>query len=129
MDALAEELFHAYQDFHYNGLPSSNNGRVNVEFEAKLYNDIECFIRGGVCSYLINTAAYYNWLEYITNYGLSHPTWDNLLEKINFWDNKNYWDFLQEFSESNSGYNYLPNYDMEPKAILNMLEKSKQIGC
>ncbi|MGQ1892071.1 hypothetical protein ACT29H_16665, partial [Thermophagus sp. OGC60D27] len=39
---LKEEFFHAYLDFFYDGgiAQYADSGRVNIEFEAKLYKDI-----------------------------------------------------------------------------------------
>ena len=75
-ETLKEELFHAWQDAFYPGGISQylNVGKVNIEFEAKLFKDISrnldygcCYIFGedNIPSKIKND--YYSWIESIQN--------------------------------------------------------------
>ncbi len=128
---LSEELFHAYQDIFYpNGLPiSSNDGRVNIEFEAKLYADIECNLENRGCPYVLSTDDYFLWIDKITSNGTRLPTRNDLEERSV--GGKNYWDFLNDFSQVGVGYNYPPT-SQQPDALMLMLQKSTKengTGC
>lgn len=81
---IAEELFHAYQDLAYpNGTDNyTNNGRINIEFEAKVWRDLMILSMSGptgtgpsCCSTVNNVQEinYLNWLLSISDNGTKGP--------------------------------------------------------
>ncbi len=68
-DVVVEEFFHFYQDLLYDGLPYGT-GRSNIEFEVKLYHDLN---HGGDCFLAFeepDTAVfteYLIWLSEVSN--------------------------------------------------------------
>lgn len=77
-DNLQEELFHTYQNYQYSGGTSQytgqQSGSANIEFEAKLFKDINCAIRSGSCANAFINAEYIEWLARITNNYTSYPS-------------------------------------------------------
>ncbi len=127
---LAEELFHAYQNSYYpEGLSiSTTEGRADIEFEAKVFGDIECSLRFGICGSTLGSEEYDKWIIFITDNYSSIPSWDKLLERSPSTGNKNYWDFLFDFSRAGIGYNYTPTYQI-PNAMIYMLQQSSNSNC
>lgn len=75
---LQEELFHAFQNYQYAGgtsqyTGSSNVGSANIEFESKVFRDINCVMRGGTCNNALG-GEYVDWILNITNFGTSYPS-------------------------------------------------------
>ena len=75
---LQEELFHAFQNYQYSGGTSQysgNNtaGSANIEFESKIFRDINCVMRGGTCNNALG-GEYVDWILSITNFGTSYPS-------------------------------------------------------
>ena len=121
---VGEELYHAYQDAYYSGLPTSHaNGSIDIEFEAKVFNFLSCktVVRG--CYAPFSNEDINQWLLEVSVYGDIIPSWDMLLARDKKWGNKNYWDFLQEFAQtSGDGYTGTPVYRM-PNAMIAVLNQ------
>ena len=111
--SLPEEFIHLIQDHLYpNGIAQYMNttGEPNIEFEAKLLQDIECEIYGGVgtlgCNFIGGSdSEYNNWIDNLTNYGKTFPSLDN------FWDSKNNTYSNQYSTYLNSFIIYAPSYN------------------
>ena len=109
---FGEEFFHAYQDILYQGL-SSNLGRSNIEFEAKLFHDLS---HNGQCCITFSNGAiqteYINWIIEITDLYEHMPIWGDMSEK--------YFYFIEKFIEIKPEYNYPIDYSQKPEAIFNL---------
>ncbi|NDV70072.1 hypothetical protein [Dysgonomonas sp. 25] len=129
--AFPEEFIHFFQDNYYpNGLSYSNNvGRSNIEFEAKLIQDILCYIKAEGCFYYSRGSQYINefdyWLMNITKEGTYIPKYSDLLKRDPSWGNLNYWDFLDDFRRSKPDYNFPVDKNLLP-AAMNFLNST---GC
>ncbi|MBF0575512.1 hypothetical protein [Dysgonomonas sp. GY617] len=129
--AFPEEFIHLFQQNFYPGglAPYSNVGRINIEFEAKLMQDILCYINAGACPQYGSgknySAQYLNWVIEITKDGTYIPKYSDLLNKNTQWGNLNYWDFLRDFQAdpNRQNYNFPINESLQPKA-LNYLNQS-----
>jgi hypothetical protein len=124
-EAFPEEFIHFFQNRYYSGgigQYSNTIGHSNIEFEAKLIQDILCLIRGFGCGYFgigNNHAIHYmEWLNIITNDGTHIPSLDDLLTKNPAWGNLNYWDFMDDFRIKISTYNYPINSNLSPVALI-----------
>lgn len=115
---MQEELFHAYQNYQYGGGTSQYTGQqtagsANIEFEAKLYRDINCLLRSGTCPFAINSQNYKDWLYNITDFGSKYPT------SISGTDFNSY---IGIWRNINSGYsNTSISSNLSPDAINNLL--------
>lgn len=122
---LQEEFVHLFQNSIYPGgiEQYSNNGHSNIEFEAKLIEDIICTIYNPGCAYygstFSNNADYINWLYIITNDGTTFPNFNALLTQHQECGSKNYWDFLNDFATNpdKPNYNYPVNSILIPLGI------------
>lgn len=121
-----EEFVHLYQDAYYTG-GSAGKGRGNMEFEAKLMQDILCSLQGTLCPDLGATPAnenhYYKWINAMTDYGSKYPSSADLEKKHSDWGNKNYSNFLNDFVNNPSKpqyYNAPVNMSLKPDALLNV---------
>ncbi len=99
---LKEELFHAWQDAYYEGgiYQYRETGKVNIEFEAKVFKDLIKDIVGSVSAFFATETdemredyfEYILWLEDVRKYPI-------LLEDTNIY---NYW--LDLFNKHNPFY-------------------------
>jgi hypothetical protein len=112
--SLAEELFHAYQNAFYPGGLAiyTNKGRSNIEYEAKLFYDIN---NGGICCMVFQGSQvythYFNWLYEKTNGFTTYPdNFQTLSDK--------YFYFLEEFKKEKASYNYPTDINLKPLALL-----------
>jgi hypothetical protein len=121
--SLPEEFIHFFQQNYYpEGIKQYNpEGRSNIEFEAKLIQDIICTIGGSGCGYYGRgkeyEAIYDDWLLGITKNGTHFPSYNEMLERNPAWNNLNYVDFMTDFATSSAFYNYPIINDMPPSAI------------
>lgn len=103
-NGLQEEFVHMFQNNYYSGGIQQYYylGRANVEFEAKVIEDLLCTIRQMGCAYYGGTSSnyvdYYNWLDVVTNKGTYFPSYEDLLVRYPVCNNQNYSDFLNAFA-------------------------------
>lgn len=132
--AFSEEFIHFFQQNYYDkGItPYMGKGRSNIEFEAKLIQDIFNSIaptQSGSMSYGIGTKyskEYKDWLSAVTKNETYIPNFSDLLDQSPEWGNLNYWHFLEDFKESKPNYNYPTDSLLSPK-VINYLHLSS--GC
>ncbi len=119
--SLKEELFHAWQDAYYPGGISQYTevGKVNIEFEAKFYQDIIGAPNGLCCiTFGVNLPdnlyqEYYAWIESI-----------RLSEKLSF-SNSDYVRWLNIFSEYDLYYTSPINSSLSiPYALQELISNS-----
>lgn len=126
-DVFTEEIFHAYQNTYYpNGttqyLGKDTPGRVNIEFEAWIMNDI--MGTTGVnsstgCCFASDDSAYAVWLrDVVTASGTKWPTWSAMQPEYCYW--------MDRFRQKYPQYDSPIRYDMPPNAFLTALNNS---GC
>jgi hypothetical protein len=113
-----------YQDSKYDGgiLQYSDTGKPNIEFEAKLLQDLVCAIGLGGCAYLgagsIGSALnsdYDYWINNLTDYGDSIPTYEQIMNYE--YNNHGYWDFMESFKSSIPNYDKQIDYDVSPVVL------------
>ena len=113
---LGEELIHHVQNVLYpNGISQYNldNGGISqIEFEAKVLQDILCMINMDGCQFLgavvdenNSDQGYSAWLLSVCQSGESFPDNDDLFMKEAS-DDKNYLDYLNIFNEDSNRNNY-----------------------
>ncbi len=113
---FGEVFLHFYQDLIYDGLPYGT-GRSNIEFEVKLYHDLN---HGGDCCLAfeeLGTAVfteYLIWLSEVSNDFTALPTWNEISDK--------YFYFMEEFTNEKPIYDYPIDYQLLPNAVLNLNE-------
>lgn len=124
-----EEFIHFFQNMYYPGGTSqyTNVGRSNIEFEAKILQDILCEVKGLGCPYYGRGAKYSNyydkWILAITKGGTYIPNYNDLLKKDAMWGNVNYWDFMEDFKTTKTAYNFPINNSLVP-SVINFLSAS-----
>lgn len=126
-EAFEEEFIHFFQDYYYEGGLNRYiySGRSNIEFEAKLLQDIACLLRGeGGSMSGSNSYIYTEWLYNITNFGEKFPTMDDLMNPHPEFDNYSYWRALEAF-ERYSEYKYPVDVYLDPE----MISYVSSFGC
>lgn len=133
--AFTEEFIHFFQQNYYEGGAAQyidRKGHANIEFEAKLTQDILNTInpRGSFQYYGLNADSpygeeYLDWLGKITKKGTQMPNYNDLVEIKSPEKNLNYWHFMQEFVVNKPSYKTLIKNDLPPASI-NFLRQS---GC
>jgi hypothetical protein len=117
---LKEEFFHALQDHFYSGGISqyANTGKVNVEFEAKLYQDIG---KANCCLAFDQSIVPYNLiLNYMEWVNLIRSNPSNLSSK-----DYNYW--INLFNQYSTAYSSPLSSNLSyPNALISVLSNS---GC
>jgi hypothetical protein len=122
-----EEFVHFYQDVYYPGGISQYLGYINIEFEAKLIQDIICRMWGAGGSYFgegANHGFEYNmWIENITQEGTVFPSYDEIKNQ--------YWYFLQDFQQKIGlpYYNMPINNNLNPNALHDISAHYPVGGC
>jgi len=130
-DDFPEEFLHLYQDAYYQykgGIGKYLNaaGMPNIEFEAKVMMDVICVLAAGACPYMgatpDNWTYYSNWIEHITDGNSRVPNLVDLLCVYPDCNNKNYWNFLSDFSNDSIRFQYNGqiNRDLYPEALMNL---------
>ncbi len=129
---LQEEFVHLFQNTIYTGgiAQYNNTGHSNIEFEAKLIEDLICFLNFGACGQYafndesINSNDYARWIYRLTDNGF--PSYNDLLVRHSECSNKNYWDFLNAFAvdPTKPEYNYPVNSGLEPQGF-NIINSNK----
>ncbi|MEM9858699.1 MAG: hypothetical protein AAF843_15170 [Bacteroidota bacterium] len=109
-----EEFFHAYQDKFYTELSQyTEDGRSNIEFEAKLFYDMT---HGGICCLVFSNSTvqqeYLLWLDEITDGFTRIPEWNEF--------SNNYFRYLEEFVIDKPLYDFPINYELQPGALLSI---------
>lgn len=86
--------------------------------------DILCALKGdaacqqfGVGEGTKYVEQYTLWLAGITDDYQRMPSYDDLLKRDSSWGNLNYWDFMQNFTESSPSYNYPVDQSLEPSVL------------
>jgi len=121
--AFPEEFMHFFQNKYYQGGISQydNTGRSNIEFEAKLMQDLLCNIKSGICGWygagLKSGNQYSIWINKITDYGSKTPNYSDLLKRDPEWNNLNYWDFMEDFCSGHPDYDYPIDRNLRPQAL------------
>ncbi|CAG4988758.1 hypothetical protein DYBT9275_00152 [Dyadobacter sp. CECT 9275] len=120
---LTEELFHAYQNTHYQGGTTQylTNGKSNIEFEAKLLQDMARIINSDGCCMTVPdafTPEYYKWLIEITSGGTKYPTSYNTISNKYFY-------YLDLFKQRFPEYNYPTIPNLTPNAMFSLINLSK----
>lgn len=134
-NAFSEEFIHFFQNNYYkNGIVQylGKKGEANIEFEAKLIQDILNRIKttsSGYITYGLNADSkyisdYLDWIDIITQDGTHIPNYSNLVEMKSSDKNLNYWNFMQEFIVNKPNYKTLIEDDLPPTAI-NFMSLSK----
>lgn len=126
-EAFNEELIHHIQNITYtNGIDQydkNRGGLCNIEFEAKVLQDILCIIRGEGCfSYSAtqtNGDVYTDWLYDATENGTRMPGFTDLDRYSPGSEGKSYWEFLEDFNNDpiRPNYNSLIKTNLEPQVI------------
>lgn len=127
LDVVSEELFHAYQDLFYPGGTSNYvlSGRINIEFEAKLFHDIMYVntpLRYNLpsCCGTVNNSQegnYLAWLQSITDQGTKYPSRYNVM-------GGQYWYYMSQFDSSWPSYPGDINASFQPGAIFQLIDSS-----
>ncbi|MDR0687620.1 MAG: hypothetical protein LBF55_02910 [Prevotellaceae bacterium] len=129
-----EEFIHFFQDNYYPGgidqyRKNTMVGFANIEFEAKLIQDLLCVRRDGVCPALAaglnKSSEYSEWIEEIGRENDHFPNYTELLQRSPNWGNYNYWDFLEDFKLKYPEYNKPTEPNLTPK-VVNFLNSG---GC
>jgi len=102
-ELLSHELFHAYQDQHYDNMgqySGNNQGKVNIEFEQYVFQSISQRMDGHISligsQFIGNSTAktnFANWINALTNYGTTMP---NISDNSDFLNR--YSGFLNDYS-------------------------------
>ena len=126
-EAFNEELIHHIQNVTYtNGIDQydkNRGGLCNIEFEAKVLQDILCMMNTGACpSYgatQANGNAYTNWIGDVCDWGEWMPAQSNLEMAAPGTGGKGYWEFLEDFNNDPNRQNYHSpiNYNLETNVI------------
>ena len=134
-DAFPEEFLHLYQDAYYNGI-AQYAAYANIEFEAKVMQDVICMNSIGVCPKIgatqTNGNHYTKWILKITYDGTWFPNYWELFETDSVCGFKNYWDFLNDFSQDTIRFQYTLPVDRTfyPYALDNLNHNiSPQFDC
>jgi len=116
--SFREEFIHFFQHHYYPGGLSqySNKGRINIEFEAKLIQDILCFhFSLDLCSKLgaqgDKAGEYARWVEDLNP---ALPSYEGIKEK--------YWMYMENFRKAMPVYDYPIDKDLKPE-VLNFLNR------
>ena len=129
--AFNEEFIHFCQDALYPGGITSylGVGRANIEFEAKLIQDIVCRNKEVAACSMYGAGAKYadqytDWILEITKEGTYVPKYSDLLSRSPKYDNLNYWDFMTDFTKDpgRPDYNDPINPNLQPH-LLDILNK------
>lgn len=126
-NGLGEEFIHMFQDNYYSGGLHQYDvlGRINIEFEAKVLQDVMCLIKGDGCPMYgagkNYSRQYTQWLFTITNNATKIPSYMGLLTK---YQNLNYWDFIQDYRNLNNAYSGYPIHNTLIPAVFNFLNQS-----
>lgn len=124
-NGFPEEFIHFFQNMNYPGGISQYDdvGRSNIEFEAKLMQDLLCNVKGLGCpdygtsqnsKYL---ESYGYWIDAMTNGGTQMPDYNDLLRRDPEWENLNYWDFMEDFCSEHPNYDYPIDRNLTPQAL------------
>jgi len=125
-DIFGEELVHLYQRAYYGSSQMSGYytiARGNIEFEAKVIEDLLCYIRGVGCQYWgegkLFSTSYSQWIISLTSDGTCFPRQQDILNvRVN---GLGYWDFLSDFVQKPGEYlNASTNQFVNPDAISNI---------
>jgi hypothetical protein len=126
--SFPEEYIHAFQQEMYAGIEKySGLGRSNIEFEAKLIQDISCVYTDGGC--LMYGAGekygtqYVEWIYEITDSGNKTPNFDEIVDTP--FKGLTYWDFLEDYVTKVPEYNKGTDRNLEPKAIKELITHFK----
>lgn len=126
---IAEELFHVYQDLAYpNGADNYTiNGRINIEFEAKVWRDLMILSMSGPtgtgpsCCSTVNNAQelnYLNWLISISDNGTKGPSnYAGILASQWYY-------YMGEFDNSWPSYPGNIDANLNPQAIFTLFNSS-----
>lgn len=117
---LKEEFFHAFQDAFYSGGISqyANTGKANVEFEAKLYQDI---VKSNCCLAFDQSIVPYNLI-------LNYMDWVNLIRSNpSNLSSKDYKYWVNLFNQYSTSYSSTLSSNLQyPNALISVLSNS---GC
>lgn len=126
-EALNEELIHHIQNITYMGgiaqYDRERGGLCNIEFEAKVLQDILCMMNTGACAKLGATLQngndYSIWIGDVCSWGQSMPSGTDLEKKTAKAGNKGYWEFLKDFNNDSNRPNYSSpiKLDLKPEVI------------
>ncbi len=130
---LAEEMFHAYQDYIYPGGTGRflhQKGHYNIEVEAKLYTDMLCVVRSGECQQALNFnvtvgGTVWSWPGFIlqvTNNGTRIP---DTLSPNNL---TIYYAFVQKMA-TNEGRANLADMTMAPDKLFDFVRTKLSSDC
>ena len=134
-DIFREELVHLYQTSYYGQSQMKNyfnTASGNIEFEAKLIEDLLCNAKPvGGCMYFgegLNYGSNYaNWITSLTSDGTRFPTMQDIMNTKE--TGLGYWDFLTDFvQKSGAYYNLSVNYSLTPGA-LNFINSTVVTNC
>ncbi len=118
--SFAEEYIHAFQHQIYGGIEKySGVGRANIEFEAKLIQDLSCIYSGYACPKYGKGVNYHvqyeNWINEITNYGMKNVTFDEIFHTS--YNGLTYWDFLEDYVSPIPDYNTGIDMNLAPRVL------------
>jgi hypothetical protein len=111
---LKEEIFHAAQDAFYPGGTAqyTTTGKVNIEFEAKLYKDIE---QGYGCCYIFQDPA----IPYEIRNG--YTMWVESVRDTRYISNSDYQKWTLYFNQYHSAYSSTPSANLTSPSLLNSI--------
>lgn len=117
-NVVLEEYFHAFQHYRIGIGKYNNEGNANIEFEAKLYQDIvsrrhlEQLAEMGLSFYYLghSSSEYADWLIEITSNHTTYPAWSTIEDK--------YYDFIELFIQEKTVYASPIDYELEPTTML-----------
>lgn len=115
-----EEYIHAFQQEMYAGIGKySGVGRANIEFEAKLIQDIACVYTGAACPKWGAGKKYEDqyprWIIKITDDGMKNPDYNEIYNSS--FNGLTYWDFLEDYVSEFPEYNKGIDKSLEPNAL------------
>ncbi|CAG5016113.1 hypothetical protein DYBT9275_05479 [Dyadobacter sp. CECT 9275] len=90
------------------------NGRLNIEFEAKVLNDMTEFANPAGNTFAVSTPQYFGWVADMTANGTKYPATI---------DNNQYFDYLDDFSIQTS-YSGNVYYGLAPGALFELVTSS-----
>jgi hypothetical protein len=124
-NAFPEEFIHFFQDMYYpEGIGQYGKekaGHTNIEFEAKLLQDLMCRITDGACPQYGAVDGsklsddYVDWILDMTEGG-TIPSYEMLIEPHGE-KGLNYWDFIENLTDGKSEYSSPIDKSLQPLVI------------
>ncbi|MEP0985440.1 hypothetical protein [Ekhidna sp.] len=120
-NSVLEEYFHAFQHYRIGiGKYSfgDKKGASNIEFEAKLYNDIvsqaniDLLAEMGESFFFLGGSSneYSTWINQVTSNHTKYPTWQSIKD--------DYYNYMQLFTQEKPIYDFPIDYDLQPTTML-----------